>query len=114
LILAFVAILALAAIASPIMAWPLVALFGLAFGFYETLYFAISMRETDPRIAASMFAILMAVANLGTGVGLALSGSLAEALGYRPAFAIIAALNFLALPLLPLIFNRKASPTPAV
>jgi PAT family beta-lactamase induction signal transducer AmpG len=84
-----------------------VAIFGIAYGFYETVYFAVSMRETDPRIAASMFSILMAIANLGTGVGLAMSGALANSLGFRPAFAIIAALNLAAIPLLPLIFPRK-------
>jgi len=107
LLLALASILALGLIFNAAVAWPLVALFGLAFGFYETIYFAISMRATDPRIAASMFAILMAVANLGTGVGLALSGSIADALGYRVTFAIIAALNLLALPLLPAVFPRK-------
>jgi PAT family beta-lactamase induction signal transducer AmpG len=87
-------------------AWPLVILFGLAFGYYETLYFAVSMQTTDSRIAASMFAILMAVANLGTGIGLALSGALSDWLGgFRPVFIIFAALNMLALPLLPRIFT---------
>jgi MFS transporter, PAT family, beta-lactamase induction signal transducer AmpG len=102
-----VSILALAFIYQSIVAWPLVAIFGLAFGYYETVYFAISMRSTDPRIAASMFAILMAIANIGTGIGLALSGSLVDAVGYRYTFAIIAALNLLALPLLPLVFPAK-------
>ena len=107
LLMALASILALGLIFNAAIAWPLVALFGLAFGFYETIYFAISMRATDPRIAASMFAILMAVANLGTGIGLALSGTMADQLGYRLTFAIIAALNLLALPLLPAIFPRK-------
>lgn len=109
IIIAGVSILALAGIVSPWLAWPLVILFGLAFGYYETVYFAISMRATDPRIAASMFSILMAVANVGTGIGLALSGGMADSLGYRAAFVIIALLNLLALPLLPLIFSRRLS-----
>jgi len=109
IIIAGVSILALAGIVSPWLAWPLVILFGLAFGYYETVYFAISMRATDPRIAASMFSILMAVANVGTGIGLALSGGMADSLGYRAAFVIIAFLNLLALPLLPLIFSRRLS-----
>jgi PAT family beta-lactamase induction signal transducer AmpG len=109
LLLALASILALGLIFNAAIAWPLVAIFGLAFGFYETIYFAISMRATDPRIAASMFAILMAVANLGTGIGLALSGSMADALGYRWTFAIIAALNLLAIPLLPAVFPRKVT-----
>ena len=97
----------LAATANPLMAWPLVFLFGLAFGYYETVYFASAMACTDRRIAASMFSILMAVANIGTGIGLGASGVLVDTVGYRPTFLIIAALNVLALPLLPIIFRKK-------
>lgn len=102
-----VTVLALAAVRSPAMAWPIVFVFGLAFGYYETVYFATSMDLTDARIAASMFAILMAVANLGTGVGFALSGALVDGIGYRWTFVAIAALNLLALPLIPLIFRQR-------
>ena len=107
MIIAIVATLGLASIASSLMAWPLVLIFGLAFGYYETVYFATSMTYTDARIAASMFAILMAIANIGTGIGVALSGVLVDTVGYRPTFAIIAALNLLALPLIPAIFGRR-------
>lgn len=105
------AILALAFIFSPLAAWPLAALFGLAYGYYETVYFALSMRLTDTRIAASMFAILMAVANLGTAIGVGLSGILVDTMGYRLTFAIIAGLNLLALPLLPVIFRSRIQRT---
>ena len=93
-------------------AFVLVVLFGLAFGYYETVYFAISMNLTDPRIAASMFAILMAVANVGTGVGLGSSGALVDGIGFRLTFAVVAALNLLVLPLIPGVF-RKPAPTDA-
>ena len=102
-----VAILALAFVIGPVMAWPLVFVFGLAFGYYETVYFATSMDFTEPRIAASMFAILMAVANIGTGVGLAIGGSLVDAIGYRWTFVCIALLNLLALPLILPIFRPR-------
>lgn len=102
-----VAILALSIISSPLMAWPLVFVFGLAFGYYETVYFATSMGFTDARIAASMFAILMAVANIGTGIGFAVTGNLVDSIGYRYTFVAIAALNLLALPLIPIIFGRR-------
>ena len=62
---------------APAMAWPLVALFGLSYGTYQTVYFALSMNYTDLRIAASMFSILMAFSNVAQGVGMALSGVLA-------------------------------------
>jgi PAT family beta-lactamase induction signal transducer AmpG len=99
----------LPAITAAWMAWVLVFIFGFAFGFYETVYFAISMRVTDGRIAATMFSILMAVANIGTGIGLGLSGVLADSLGFFITFLIIAALNILALPLIRLIFSRGQS-----
>ncbi len=105
--LSFGAILLLAFTSQGWQVWPLVILFGLAYGFYETVYFAISMNKTDPRIAASMFSILMAVANIGTGVGLALSGGMVDAAGFPMTFAVIAALNLLALPLIPAIFGTS-------
>ena len=94
-------------ISAPWMAWLLVFTFGFAFGFYETIYFAISMRVTDGRIAATMFSILMAVANIGTGIGLGLTGFLSDSLGFVLTFLIIAALNLLALPLIKRIFNKN-------
>ncbi len=96
-------------ITAPWMAWVLVFLFGFAFGFYETVYFAISMRVTDGRIAATMFSILMAVANVGTGIGLGLTGFLADSLGFVTTFLIIALLNILALPLIRTIFTDGQS-----
>ncbi len=87
--------------------WPLVILFGLAFGFYETVFFAISMDRTDPHIAASMFSILMAIANIGTGIGLAITGGLVDGIGYPVTFIVLALLNILILPLLPMVFISK-------
>ncbi|MEJ5311778.1 MAG: MFS transporter [Anaerolineae bacterium] len=103
-----VAILALALTPNTLLAWPIVAIFGLAYGIYQTLYLALSMNYTDPRIAASMFAILMAVTNVAQGVGMAVGGSLTDAIGFRWTFVIIAAVNVFALPLLPIVFQRKA------
>ncbi len=104
LMAALVAIAVLALINGPKIAWPLVIAFGFAFGFYEAVYFAAAMRFSDLRIAASMFAILMAIANLGTGIGLAVSGMLVDAVGYRTTFLILAALNLAALPLVNAVF----------
>jgi len=107
LVVTLVAVAVLSLISSPTIAWILVFIFGIAFGLYETVYFAIAMRETNERIAATMFSILMAVANIGTGIGLGLSGVLAEGFGYKTAFFILALLNLLAIPLLPAIFGKK-------
>ena len=63
------------------------------------------LRSTDSRIAVSMFAILMAIANVGTGVGLGLSGVAVDTID--GAFVVIAQLNLLALPV---IFPRLSKP----
>jgi PAT family beta-lactamase induction signal transducer AmpG len=109
LVISFVSILALAFISGPNLAWPLVALFGVAYGTYQTVYFALAMNYTDARIAASMFSILMAVTNIAQGVGMALSGVMADSIGFRWAFVVLAAVNFLALPLMPVVFNSRVS-----
>jgi len=107
MITGFLGILALAFTAGPATAWLLVALFGLAYGTQQTIYFALAMKYTIPSIAASMFAILMAVTNIGQGAGMAVSGMLVDATSFRITFIVLAALNFLALPLLPKIFGQK-------
>jgi predicted MFS family arabinose efflux permease len=106
-LLAMVSTLLLAFILNPTIAWIIVPLFGIAFGYYETLFFALAMRETDPRIAASMYAILMAVANIGTGIGLGLTGLLSKNFGYSTAFIILAVSNLLALPLLGMMYRPE-------
>jgi PAT family beta-lactamase induction signal transducer AmpG len=107
LVISFVSVSIFSFTSTAAIAWPLVFIFGVAYGYYETVYFAISMRKSDPRIAASMFSILMAIANIGTGIGLPIAGLLADGVGYRWTFAIIASLNLLAIPLLPAIFGKK-------
>lgn len=108
LLIALVSIGLLSLIVNQWMVWILVIVFGFAFGFYETVYFAISMGVTDGRIAATMFSILMAIANIGTGIGLGITGVMADNMGFRLSFIVIALLNILALPLMGIIFPRKA------
>lgn len=109
MVISLVSIFLFLAVPNPWVAFPVALIFGFAFGFYETVYFATSMARTDPRIAASMFSILMAVANIGTGIGLAITGSMVEGLGFPLTFIIIAALNLLAVPLIPVVFSRKGT-----
>jgi PAT family beta-lactamase induction signal transducer AmpG len=106
-VVALVGVLALAFLRHPALVWPLVALFGLAYGTYQTIYFAMAMHHTDTRIAASMFSIMMAVVNVAQGAGMALAGLLADTVGFRWTFALFALLNLPALLLLPLIFGRR-------
>ena len=107
MIVSFVSILLFLIVPNSIAAFIIALVFGFAFGFYETVYFATSMDRTDPRIAASMFSILMAIANIGTGIGLAITGLLVDSLGYPLTFILLALFNVLALPLIPLVFQHK-------
>jgi len=106
-LLALVAIGSLALITGAGVAWVLIPAFGLAYGYYETVYFATSMQRADRRIAASMFSILMAIANIGTAIGLGVTGVLVDSVDYRLTFAILGALNLLALLLIPAIFPHS-------
>jgi predicted MFS family arabinose efflux permease len=107
LFVSLISVMALSFITSPGMAWPIVFIFGVAYSSYQTVYFALSMGYTDLHIAASMFAILMAMSNIGQGIGMGLGGALADGIGFRWTFVIFALLNLLALPLLPLVFKKK-------
>ena len=111
LIFSLISILVLAAIPSEAMAWVIVFVFGLSYGIYQTVYFALAMYYTDKSIAASMYSIFMAVTNVGQGVGFAVAGGLADmpAIGFRWAFVILACVNLLALPLLPQVFGKAKS-----
>ena len=102
-----IGVLALALIPNLPLAWGVVFLFGLTYGSVQAIYYALAMFYTEPRIAASMFSILMAVTNIGQGVGLSLAGRLADTRGYATAFVVLAALNVLVVPFVLLIFARR-------
>jgi PAT family beta-lactamase induction signal transducer AmpG len=87
--------------------WAVVFLFGFAFGYYETVYFALGMDFSDPRIAAFMFAFIMAVGNIGIGVGQPLAGSLVDSVGFQKMFIIFAVVHLLALPVVFLVFRFR-------
>lgn len=90
-------------------AWLMVLLFGVGFGAYSTVFFALSMSVCEAAISASMYAILMAMANLGSGIGLALTGVLVDtpSVGYRGTFVVLALANALVLATLPVIFGKR-------
>lgn len=107
LILSSLALLALVLSGSPSIALGVVILFGIAFGYYETVYMAAGMDLTDPRIAATMFAIIMAVGNIGIGLGQPLAGALVDGLGFSGLFLVLALVNLASFPLIPFIFRRR-------
>jgi MFS transporter, PAT family, beta-lactamase induction signal transducer AmpG len=107
LLVSMLSIASLAFTPSLALAWVLVFLFGVAYSTYQTVYFALAMGYTDARIAASMFAILMAMTNVGQGIGMPLAGLLVDKSSYVVAFLVLAGINLLALPLFPIVFGKK-------
>ncbi|MDY7079144.1 MAG: MFS transporter [Chloroflexota bacterium] len=107
LMITSVATVGLAVIPSAGLAWAIVSLFGVAFGYYETVYMAIGMDFSDPRIAAFMFAFVMAAGNLGIGLGAPLAGTLVDSVGFRWMFGVLAIINILSLPLIYGIFRLR-------
>jgi predicted MFS family arabinose efflux permease len=73
---------------------------GVAWAFQETVFFALAMDLADTRIAASMFAIMMAISNLGTAVGEGVATGLTDNLGFIGVFWLLAAVNLATLPVL--------------
>lgn len=109
LVVTSVSLLALAGTASAAVAVIAVLVFGLAFGYYETVYMAAGMDLTDPRIAATMFAIIMAVGNIGIGAGQPLAGVLVDAKGFGFLFIVLCLVNLATLPLVPMIFGARVA-----
>ncbi len=104
----------LALTSSPALMWVIVFIFGFAFGYYETVYFAMGMDFSDPRIAAFMFAVIMAVGNFGIAGGQPLAGGLVDSFGFQTMFIVFAGIHLLALPIVFAIFRlRKQVPTEA-
>lgn len=104
-----VAMAILSVVASLPLAFAAAAFFGLAYGASQAIYFALAMEYTQPTIAASMFAILMAVTNVGQGIGLSLGGVLAKNNGYSLPFLVFGALMLLILPFMPILFGKTAA-----
>ena len=85
---------------------------GLAWGFQETVFVALAMGLTDTRIAASMFAIMMALSNLGSAVGEGVATGLTDNLGFSPVFWLLALINLINLAILWLLFRTREQAIP--
>ncbi|MBN2047536.1 MAG: MFS transporter, partial [Anaerolineaceae bacterium] len=68
------------------MAAVFVFLLGMCFGYYETVYMAMGMDFTDPRIGAFMFSFIMAVGNLGIGLGGPIGGIILDRMNFSALF----------------------------
>lgn len=81
------------------------------YSYYDTVYFCGAMRFAEPAVYASMYAIFMAVGNIGAAIGQPLAGAIAEAPGLGfPAAALLAGLiNLLNIPLVVRVFGKHTA-----
>jgi MFS family permease len=77
---------------------------GVVWALQETVFLALAMDIADARIAASMFAIMMGLSNLGSAVADGGATALSDDLGFRAVFWILAMVNLLTLPILRRLF----------
>ena len=68
---------------------------GFAFGFQQTVLVALAMRLTDIRASASVFTILMTIANIGLTAGEGVTTSLSDNTGFPRMFWLLSAINLL-------------------
>ncbi|MCP5096909.1 MAG: MFS transporter [Chloroflexi bacterium] len=78
---------------------------GMAWAFIETIFVALAMALADSRIAASMFALMMAISNVGVAIGEGFGTSLTDNIGFTAVFAIFAAINLINFPILRHLFK---------
>jgi len=81
---------------------------GIAWGFQETVFVALAMSLADARIAASMFAIMMALSNVGTAITEGVATAISVDIGFHTVFFILALFNFFNLVILYFYFKIKA------
>jgi PAT family beta-lactamase induction signal transducer AmpG len=82
--------------------------FGVAYGYYASVYAAVAMDFCDPHIAASMFAIFMMFVNIGTAAGQSVGGMLTERLGFMGMVLLMGAINLLNIPVVIGIFRGRS------
>ena len=105
-LLVVTAMILLAVVANKTMMWLVMVYFGIAYGLSQAIYFALAMKYTQPAIAASMYSILMAVTNVGQGIGLGMGGGLANSDGYPVTFLVFGVIMLLVIPFFPLLFSK--------
>lgn len=86
-------------------------LFGLAYGYYTSVYGAVAMSLSDPHISASMYAIFMMFVNLGAFGGQILGGVLTENLGFNLMVLVMGLINLASIFLVVGIFRNRSIET---
>jgi MFS family permease len=79
---------------------------GIFWAFQETMFFALAMDIADRRIAASMFAIMMGVSNLGSAVADGAATALSDNLTFKSVFIGLGIINLVTLPILLVLFSK--------
>lgn len=77
----------------------------------ELIYVTLAMEKSDPRLGASMFAVFMAISNIGTGAGQATTTGLIDRFAYQWLFGGLALFNLLIIPLMVIMQHDDQSPT---
>jgi PAT family beta-lactamase induction signal transducer AmpG len=80
-------------------------IWGMVWGFQETIFVSLAMDLSDHRIAASMFAIMMAISNIGTAIGEGVATSLTDDIGFAAVFIGLAVINVINVPILGWLFK---------
>lgn len=82
------------------------AVWGIAVGLQWTTYVTLSMGVTDTRIAASMFAILQTMSNIGIGAGEGIATALSDNLGFSSVFRLLGLGSVAIVPLLFVVTSK--------
>ncbi len=82
---------------------------GMARGFQETIFVSLAMNLADKRIAATMFALMMAISNVGVGIGEGVATGLTDNIGFTAVFWILVGINFVNVPILSKLFSTNSS-----
>ena len=80
-------------------------IWGIAWGLQETVFLCLAMSLADIRIAASIFAIMMAISNIGTAIVEGVATALSVKIGFQLVFLVLAGFNFINILFLILYFR---------
>jgi PAT family beta-lactamase induction signal transducer AmpG len=83
----------------------LAVLWGFAWGLQECVFLSLAMSLADVRIAASMFAIMMAISNLGTAIVEGVATTLSVQIGFQKVLIFLAIFNLINLGILYFYFR---------
>lgn len=87
--------------------YPLLLILGASWGYRTNVFFSVAMHFTEKYIAAFMYSVLMAFANVGISVGNLTSALMVQNIGFIPTFIIIASYNVVAIILAHLMFSLR-------